>query len=105
MKVSVIITTYKRPHYLKEAIDSVLGQSFKDLELIVVNDDPIGFEAEKIVLSYDDPRVVYVKNEKNLGGVKSLNIGLKTAKGEFVAILDDDDVWLDKDKIQKQVSF
>jgi glycosyltransferase involved in cell wall biosynthesis len=105
MKVSIIITTYKRSNYLREAIESVLAQNFKDFELIVVNDDPVGHEAEKIILSFNDPRIVYLKNEKNLGGAKSLNVGLKRAKGDYVAILDDDDVWLSKDKLQKQTKF
>jgi len=105
MKVSVIITTYQQPDFLFEAIESVLAQTFNDFELIIVNDDPLGEETEKIVLSYNDPRIVYIKNEKNLKGAKSLNIGLRTAKGEYVAILDDDDSWISKDKLEKQVNF
>jgi len=105
MKVSVIITTYKRSRFLVEAIKSVLNQSFKDFELIIVDDDPDGKEAEKIALSYNDSRIVYFKNKENLGGTKSLNIGLRLAKGEYIAILDDDDVWLSRDKLEKQVYF
>jgi glycosyltransferase involved in cell wall biosynthesis len=105
MKVSVIIATYKRPHYLKEAIDSVLSQSFRDFELIIVNDDPSGQETDRIVSSCKDPRIVYIRNEKNLKGAKSLNIGLNSAMGEYVAVLDDDDSWVSKDKLEKQVSF
>jgi len=105
MKVSVIITTYQQPDFLSEAIESILTQTFNDLELIVVNDDPLGQETEKIVLSYNDPRIVYIKNEKNLKGAKSLNIGLRAAKGEYIAILDDDDAWISKDKLEKQINF
>ncbi len=105
MKVSVIITTYKRPDYLREAIDSVLKQSFKDFELIIINDDPEGKEVEKILMLQRDPRIIYIKNKENLGGAKSLNIGLKRAKGEYVAILDDDDAWLSRDKLERQISF
>ena len=79
-KVSVIITTYKRPDYLWQAIESVLKQTFKDFELIIVNDDPESQSLEKIISSYKDPRIIYIKNEKNLGGAKSLNLGLKAAK-------------------------
>ncbi len=105
MKVSVIITTYKRNHYLREAIDSVLAQSFGDFELILVDDDPFSDETEKIVMSYKDSRITYVKNEKNLKGSKSLNVGLKMAKGEYIAILDDDDSWISGNKLEKQVDF
>jgi len=105
MKVSVIITTYQQPDFLSEAIESILTQTFNDLELIVVNDDPLGQETEKIVLSYNDPRIIYIKNEKNFKGAKSLNIGLRAAKGEYIAILDDDDAWISKDKLEKQVNF
>lgn len=105
MKVSVIITTYKRPHYLIEAIESVLAQNFKDFELIIVNDDPRGEATGKVILSYNDPRIRYIKNEKNLGAVKSLNIALDNAQGEYIAILDDDDAWISENKLEKQVSF
>jgi glycosyltransferase involved in cell wall biosynthesis len=105
MKVSVIITTYKRPHYLSEAIGSVLKQSLRDFELIIVDDDPDGKEVEKIILSYRDPRIIYIKNKENFGGAKSLNIGLKRAKGEYIAVLDDDDIWLNINKMEKQVSL
>jgi len=104
-KVSVIITTYKRPDYLWQAIESVLKQTFKDFELIIVNDDPESQSLEKIISSYKDPRIIYIKNEKNLGGAKSLNLGLRVASGDYIAILDDDDVWLSEDKMEKQVKF
>jgi len=105
MKVSVIITTYKRPQHLKEAIESVLAQNFSDFELIVVDDNPLEYDSEKIVRSSSDPRIVYVKNERNLGGAKSLNTGLNRARGEYIAILDDDDAWIGRDKLRKQTSF
>ena len=104
-KVSVIITTYKRPDYLRQAIESVLKQTFKDFELIIVDDDPESQNLEKVILSYRDPRIIYIKNEENLGGAKSLNVGLKVANGDYIAILDDDDVWLSEDKMEKQVKF
>ncbi len=102
---SVIITTFKRPQFLREAIESVLKQSFRDFELIVVNDDPAGAEVQEIVSSFRDPRIVYVKNKTNLGSAKSLNVGLGKAKGKYIAILDDDDVWLSSEKLKEQVGF
>jgi len=104
-KVSVVITTFKRPWFLREAIESVLSQNFKNFELIIVNDDPAGEEIDRMISSFRDSRIVYVKNKENLGSTKSLNVGLRTAKGEYIAILDDDDVWLSKEKLSYQVRF
>lgn len=105
MRLSVIITTFNRPDLLREAMASVLAQNFKDFELIVVDDASPGNETERVVLSFTDPRVRYVKNPTNLGSAKSLNIGLRQAQGEYVAILDDDDVWLSPEKLKRQVEF
>jgi len=105
MKVSVIITTYRQQGFLSEAIESVLVQTFDDFELIVINDDPLDKETDRVVLPYRDPRIIYIKNEKNFKGARSLNIGLELARGEFVAILDDDDAWISRDKLWKQVDF
>lgn len=104
-RVSVIITTFRRPRFLREAIGSVLSQSFGDFELIVVDDDPTGVETAEIVFSFKDSRIVYVKNGKNLGSARSLNVGLRQARGEYVAILDDDDVWLSSEKLKEQFDF
>ncbi len=104
-KVSVIITTFRRSAYLKKAIASVLEQELSSFEVIVVNDDPADAETSKVVSSFGDSRIVYIKNEKNLGSTKSLNVGLETAKGEYAAILDDDDEWICKDKLSRQVAF
>ncbi len=104
-RVSVIITTFRRPKFLREAVDSVLSQSFKDFELIVVNDDLTGSEVDEIVGSFRDPRIVYVKNKENLGSARSLNVGLGKVRGEYVTILDDDDAWLSPEKLKKQVEF
>ncbi|HXF44202.1 MAG TPA: glycosyltransferase family 2 protein [Candidatus Paceibacterota bacterium] len=102
--VSVIITTYNRPETLKRAVESVLSQDFKDFELIVV-DDGSTKETKKAVMEFSDPRVVYIRNPKNIGGTKSLNIGLKFSKGKYICPLDDDDEWIDHQKLSKQLSF
>jgi len=105
--VSVIITTFNRPQYLAEAIESILTQDFKDLELIVVNDASTDEKTEQIILSCKDrdQRIKYIKNERNLNSVRSLNAGLKSASGKYIAILDDDDVWICKEKLLQQVKF
>ncbi len=105
MKVSVLVTTFRRPRFLCEAIGSVLAQNFRDFEVIVVNDDPVGVETDKVVSSFQDPRIFYIRNREHVGSAGSLNVGLRAAKGEYVAVLDDDDVWLSGGKLKKQVEF
>ena len=91
--VTVIITTYKRPDKIERAIDSVINQTYPNIELIVVDDNIKDTqerkETEKIVERYSNIR--YIKNEKNLGGALSRNVGIKEANGEFISFLDDDD--------------
>jgi glycosyltransferase involved in cell wall biosynthesis len=98
MKVSVVITTSGRKT-LGEAVQSVQEQTFKDWELIIVNDCP----AKPLREPGDGIRII--NNQKRLGGCKSLNVGLRAAQGEYIAILDDDDEWLSRDKLEKQVKF
>lgn len=105
-KISIILPTYNGEKYIKWAIESVISQSFSDWELIVI-DDGSNDNTESIVKEYagKDQRVIYFKNEVNLEIQKSLNKGLKEAKGEYIARIDDDDEWIDKDKLKKQVEF
>ena len=92
-RVSVIISTYNRKELLKKAIRSVLDQTMPDFELIVV-DDCSTQDIEKLVKSYGDPRVRYIRTEKNSGhDGHPKNLGIKNAKGEWVCFLDDDDVY------------
>ena len=103
--VSVIITTFGRPKYLKEAITSVLNQDFDNFELIIVDDCSPGTETKEVVNSFDDKHIKYIRNKENLGGNISLNVGLNAATGKYVAILDDDDVWISNEKLCQQVKF
>lgn len=92
-KISVIMPAYNAEKYIAEAIDSILGQTFSDFELIILND----FSAdatEELILSYRDPRIVYLKNEQNLGVAATLNRGLALAKGAYIARMDADDIAL-----------
>lgn len=102
--VSVIITTYNREKFIKKAIDSVLAQSYKNFELIIVDDDSSDNTLE-IISQYHDPRIKIIKNKINLGVVKSSNKAISYARGEYIARIDDDDSWCDKDKLKKQVEF
>lgn len=99
--VSVIISTYNRAHLLGRAIQSVLDQTYQDLEIIVV-DDASTDNTEEIVSGFKDERIQYVRHEENKGGAAARNTGIKIANGDYVGLLDDDDEWLG-DKLQKQV--
>lgn len=105
-KVSIVIATYKRSNSLKKALNSALNQTYKNLEIIVVDDNIENSkdrkETEELMINY--PSVIYIKNAKNLGGAKTRNIGIKKATGKFIAFLDDDDTFY-PDKIQKQVEL
>lgn len=102
-KISVILPAYNAEKYIKEALDSILSQTFADFELIVLNDCSQD-STEEIILSYEDPRIVYVKNEENLGVARTLNKGLALAKGEYIARMDADDISLPQ-RFQKQVEY
>ncbi len=100
-KVSVVIPTCNRPDLLSQAIQSVLMQTFQDFEIIVVDD---GTESvAQAVESFKDSRIRYIKNIGVHGGGAARNLGIKEAKGDFIAFLDDDDEWLpEKLSIQMQ---
>jgi glycosyltransferase involved in cell wall biosynthesis len=89
--VSVVLPVHDGERYLAAAIDSVLGQTHRNLELIVLDDGSTDGSAA-IAASFDDPRIVPVRNERNLGLVPTLNRGLGLARGEFIARMDADDV-------------
>ncbi len=91
--VSVVMPVYNGEKYLKEAIASILNQTFSDFEFIILNDGSID-RTEDIILSYDDNRICYIKNETNLQIAKTLNKGIKLAKGKYIARMDADDVAL-----------
>lgn len=93
---SVIIPTFRRPGELVESIASALGQREVSVEILVIDDSPEG-SAEVIARSFQDPRVIYVKNPSPTGGVPSVvrNLGWPLARGEFIHFLDDDDIVVD----------
>jgi glycosyltransferase involved in cell wall biosynthesis len=82
---------YNGEKYLKEAIESILCQTFKNFEFLIINDASTD-STEDIIFSYKDERIVYIKNEKNLKLVKSLNKGIDIARGKFIARMDADDI-------------
>ena len=102
-KVSVIMPAYNAEKYIKEAIDSILNQTFGDFEFIILNDCSKD-ATEEIILSYQDDRIVYVKNEENMGVAATLNRGLELAKGEYIARMDSDDISL-PERFALQVAY
>lgn len=105
-KVSILLPTYNGAPYIKDALDSVLNQSYQDWELIVTDDASTDNTGE-VVMEYanKDARISYVRNEKNLRLPGNLNKGLSLSSGEYIARIDEDDVWSDGDKLKKQVEF
>jgi glycosyltransferase involved in cell wall biosynthesis len=105
-KVSILMATYNNANYVTEAIQSILDQTFNDWEFIIVNDGSTDSTLETIKqIAKEDNRIIILNNESNSGVIKSLNKGLKVAKGEYVAKIDGDDVWTHREKLEKQVDF
>ncbi len=106
VRVSVVMLTYDRPRFLNRAIESVVKQDYQDWELIVV-DDGLGRESEEIVLGWlnQDSRIRYYHREKAGNIANAMNFGIKQARGEYIAVLDDDDYWIPIDKLSRQVEF
>ena len=92
-KVSVIIPTYNRAHLIGRAIKSVINQTYQDFEIIVVDDGSTD-NTEEIVKSFNDPRIRYIRHEKNKGEAAARNTGIEAAKGKYIAFQDSDDEWL-----------
>ncbi|NLZ74794.1 glycosyltransferase [Candidatus Falkowbacteria bacterium] len=103
-KVSVIIITYNRADLLSRAINSVLFQDYQDFELLII-DDASTDNTSEIVRAFNDNRIKYYLNEKNLGIAKSRNKGISLAVGEYIAMLDSDDYWISRDKLTRQVVY
>jgi glycosyltransferase involved in cell wall biosynthesis len=99
--VTVVITTFNRATIVGRAIRSVLAQTFQDWELIVV-DDCSTDETEQAVRSFSDGRITYLRHDRNRRQAAARNTGIRRARGEFVAFLDDDDEWM-PEKLQKEL--
>jgi len=102
-KVSVFMPVYNAGHYLHEAIDSILKQSFTDFEFVIVNDGSTD-KSEEIIKSYRDPRIKLFNNPANLGLIASLNVGLEICSGKYIVRMDQDDISM-PDRIELQIRF
>lgn len=108
-KVSIIIPTYKRSNYLPRAIDSVLSQTYENIQVIVVDDNDPDTEwrlkTSQLMKKYEDNyKVKYICHQCNMNGSVARNTGLRVCDGDLVTYLDDDDLYR-PDKVEKQVRF
>lgn len=102
--VSVIMTNYNTPEkYLREALDSILNQTYTNFEFIIVDDGSTD-NSLSVIESYADSRIIVLKNDENIGLTKSLNKALEISKGEYVARMDSDDI-SEPERFEKQVNY
>jgi glycosyltransferase involved in cell wall biosynthesis len=102
-KVSVLMPVYNGEAYLNDAIESILTQTYKDFEFLIINDGSTD-ASDKIIRSYNDQRIVYIYHKTNRGVSHSLNTGLARAKGKYVSRMDCDDISM-PDRVEQQVRF
>ncbi len=101
--VSIIMPSWNTGNYIAESIESVLNQTYKNWELLIV-DDCSTDNTDSVVASFDDKRIRYFKNKKNSGAALTRNRAMRKANGEWIAFLDSDDLW-SPEKLEKQVKF
>jgi hypothetical protein len=102
-KVSVVMAVYNGVRFVRDAVASILGQTFADFEFIVINDGSTDATRD-VVSSFADPRIRIIDNDGNLGQTRSLNRGLQAARGELIARQDADDV-SEPERLRRQVMF
>lgn len=102
-KISVVMSVYNGMPYLEEAVKSILNQTYRNFEFIII-DDASTDSSWGYLKSLKDRRIKLIKNEKNLGLASSLNKGIKAARGDYVARMDADDISLPQ-RFEKQINF
>ena len=102
-RVTVLMPVYNAGVYLSQAIESVLQQTFTDFEFLIIDDGSTD-DSYKIASAFSDARIRLIRLDRNMGLVNALNLGLNTARGEFIARMDADDISL-PDRLSKQVHF
>ena len=101
--ISIIMAVYQGENYLHKCINSVLDQEFVNFEFIII-DDTSTDATPSVIKSYNDPRIIYIRNNTNIGQTRSLNIGLGYAKAPLIARIDADDSW-HPSKLELQMKF
>lgn len=102
-RVTVLMPAYNCAHYVARSIKSILKQTFSDFEFLIIDDGSTD-NTDEVILSFSDERINYIHNERNLGVAKTLNHGLKLAKGEYIVRMDSDDISRPM-RIERQVKF
>ena len=107
MLVSVVMATYRREEALKNALESLVNQTYNNIEIILVDDNANKEWNDKVKMIVDETNkvypIIYIKNEINKGSAKTRNIGINKASGEYITFLDDDDLYM-PNKIKNQVN-
>ena len=104
-KVSILMPTYKtHPQHLRETIDSMLGQTFTDFEFLILDDCPSDTTVEEIIKEYNDKRIKYLRNDHNMGISDSRNKLIDLASGEYLAVMDHDDISLPT-RLAREVAY
>ncbi len=101
--ISIIIPVYNAEKFLDETINTVLNQTYKNFELILVNDGSKDKSVD-VIKKYNDKRIKLIDNKNNKGTALSRNDGIRKAKGRYICFLDADDLW-NKEKLEKQINF
>ncbi len=101
--ISVVMPVYNTDKYITEAINSVLNQTYGNLELIIVNDASTD-NSSKIINSFESPIIKCINLKKNSGAAAARNVGIEAAKGNIICFIDSDDIW-ERNKLQRQYSF
>ena len=102
-KVTVLMPVYNGEKYLREAVDSILNQTYTNFDFLIINDGSTD-NTLKILQSYNDNRIKIIDNKENLGLIQTLNKGLRLASGEFIARMDADDISLPV-RLEKQINY
>jgi glycosyltransferase involved in cell wall biosynthesis len=102
-QITVLMSVYNGEKFLRKAVDSILDQTYKNFEFLIINDFSTD-SSRDIILSYNDPRIKLIDNEKNIGLTRSLNKGIGLAQGEYIARMDCDDISL-PERLAKQITF
>jgi glycosyltransferase involved in cell wall biosynthesis len=102
-RVTVLLPVYNGVEFLAETIDSVLNQTYTDFDFLIINDASTD-KSEEIILSYTDSRIQYLLNERNLGSIGSPQKGMDIIQTEYIARIDQDDIWLPT-KLEKQIQL
>lgn len=101
--ISVVVPTYKRAHFLRRAIANIQRQTYSNVEIVVI-DDASPDDTASVVEAIAEPRLRYIRHDRNQGPSAARNTGITAALGDYIAFMDDDDEWR-KDKLEKQLEM